>query len=121
PMSQDRDGRDQAGQRQPEGRAAPPGRRRELASEEVDERGDRHCLTLFNVPCTVATAEAPIRKDSSGFSTLMRTGKRAASRIQSRERSTRGRPLTLVPFSGSTAQPSPTTVPWKRFPGCDCK
>ena len=30
--------------------------------------------------------------------------------------STRGTPFTLVPFSGSTAQPSPTTVPRKSSP-----
>src|SRR5215472_4004839 len=59
----------------------------------------------------VAMADAPSRNESSGSSTLMRTGKRAARRIQSSERSTRGKPPTLVPFSGSTAQPSPTTVP----------
>ena len=73
------------------------------------------------LPLTVATAEAPMRKESSGLSTLMRIGKRAASRIQSSERSTRGSPLTLVPFSGNTAQPSPTTVPRKCLLGCDCK
>ena len=28
-------------------------------------------------------------------------------------------PLALVPLSGTTAQPSPTTVPWKRWFGCD--
>src|SRR5439155_885728 len=118
-MGQDRDGRDHAGQRQPERGAATPGRRRQLAAQEVDEAGCRHRLTLRSVPCTVATADAPMRKDSSGSSTLMRTGKRAASRIQSSERSTRGNPFTLVPFSGRTAQPSPTTVPRKCRPGCD--
>src|SRR5262249_51036708 len=98
-MGQDRGGGGHAGPREPEGRASAPGRRGELAAQEADERGRCHWLALLTEPCTVATAEAPIRKDSSGFSTLMRTGKRAARRIQSSERSTRGNPLTLVPFS----------------------
>src|SRR5204863_3013823 len=87
-MSQDRDGRDDARQRQPERRAATSGRRCQLSAQVADE-GDRcHRLAVLSEPCTVATAEAPMRNDSSGSSTLMRTGKRAASRIQSSERST---------------------------------
>src|SRR5262249_58429416 len=101
-VCQDRDRRDHARQRQPEGRAAASGCGRELAAQEVDEFGRRHWLTRVSEPCTVATAEAPMRNESSGSSILIRTGKRAASRIQSSERSTRGSPLTLVPFSGKT-------------------
>src|SRR5262249_7583627 len=118
-VAQDGDGRDDAGQCQSEGRAAPPGGGRDLPTEEADERGGRHRLAGRSDAGTVATAEAPMRKDSSGSSTLIRRGKRAARRIQSSERSTRGSPFTLVPFSGSTAHPSPTTVPRKRRPGCD--
>src|SRR5439155_12492519 len=60
------------------------GRRCQLSAQVADE-GDRcHRLAVLSEPFTVATAEAPMRKDSSGSSTLMRTGKRAASRIQSR-------------------------------------
>src|SRR4029434_3480783 len=113
PVGQNGDGGRQAGQREPERRAASPRGRRQLAAQKIEESRGRHGLPPRAWPCTVATAEAPMRKESSGFSTLIRMGKRAARRIQSRERSTRGSPLTLVPFSGSTVQPSPTTVPQK--------
>src|SRR5215471_16939722 len=103
-------------------RFAGEGRVRALSSRLFSkELGRRHRSTERQVPLTVATAEAPMRKESSGLSTLIRIGKRAASRIQSSERSTRGSPLTLVPFSGSTAQPNPTTVPRKCLLGCDCR
>src|SRR2546425_7750584 len=116
-MRHDRDRGHHARQRQTERRATPPRRRCELTSKEVDERRRPHLLGVLAVPCTVATADAPTRKEASGSSTLMRTGKRAASRIQSRDRSTRGNPFWLVPFSGNTAHPSPTTVPRKCRPG----
>src|SRR5512132_2125098 len=118
-MGQDRNGRGQTSQREPEGFTASSRGRRKLAAEKLEEAGGAHRSAERQVPLTVATAEAPMRKESSGLSTLMRIGKRAASRIQSSERSTRGSPLTLVPFSGRTAQPSPTTVPRKWRPGCD--
>src|SRR5262249_26806854 len=117
PVCQDRDRCGHAGQREAERGAAPPRRRGELTPKEASQGSGTHRA----VARTVATAEAPIRNESSGSSTLIRTGNRAASRIQSRERSTRGRPWTLVPFSGSTAQPRPTTVPWKCRPGWDCR
>src|SRR5262245_66671041 len=121
PVGQNGDGGRQAGQREPERRAAAPRGRRQLAAQKVEKRRGRHGLPPAALTCTVATAEAPMRKESSGFSTLFRTGKRTARRIQSRERSTRGNPLTLVPFSGSTAHPSPTTVPQKCLSSCDCR
>src|SRR5215471_16324852 len=62
-------------------------------------------------PVIVTTADAPTRKLSSGFSTWIRTGKRCASRTQSRLRGTFGSPCVLVPYSGLTAQPGPTTLP----------
>src|SRR5262249_11579418 len=120
-MGQDRDGCGQTGQSEAEGFTASSRGQRQLAVEKIEEAGGGNRSTERRVPPTVATAEAPMRKESSGLSTLMRIGKRAARRIQSSERSTRGRPLTLVPFSGSTAQPSPTTVPRKCLLGCDCR
>src|SRR5262245_59133982 len=119
PVGQNWDSRHPASQSETENRAASPRRRHELAAQKVEEGGGTHRSAPRQVPLTVATAEAPRRKESSGLSTLMRTGKRAARRIQSSERSTRGRPLTLIPFSGNTAQPSPTTVPRKCLSGRD--
>src|SRR5262245_63127683 len=121
PVGQNWDSSRQASQSETESRAASSRRRRELAAQKGEEGGGAHRAAPRQVPPTVATAEAPRRKESSGLSTLMRTGKRAARRIQSSERSTCGRPLTLVPFSGDTAQPSPTTVPRKCLLGCDCR
>src|SRR5262249_52830742 len=112
---------DQAGEGDAQRGRTPPRGVDELAPEEGEELSRAHRLAVRRVPRTVATAEAPSRKESSGSSTSMRTGKRAASRIQSSERSTRGRPPTLVPFSGRTAHPRPTTVPRKCLPGWDCK
>src|SRR5262249_38481516 len=109
------------GQREPEGFTASSRRRCKLAVEKIEQAKGVHRSTERQVPLTVATAEAPMRKESSGLSTLMRIGKRAARRIQSSERSTRGSPPTLVPFSGNTAQPSPTTLPRKCLLGCDCR
>src|SRR5262249_17505810 len=120
-VGQDRDCRGETRQREPEGFTPSSRGRRQLAAQKLKEAGGAHRSTERQVPLTVATAEAPMRKESSGLSTLMRIGKRAARRIQSSERSTRGSPLTLVPFSGSTAQPSPTTVPRKCLLGCDCR
>src|SRR5262249_3194550 len=112
----------EAGEGEAERGARPPGRRGELPPEEGEQLGRAHRLAVRSVvPPMVATAEAPRRNESSGSSTWMRTGKRAWRRIQSIERSTRGRPLTLVPFSGRTAQPRPTTVPWKPLAGSNCR
>src|SRR5262249_35088625 len=72
-------------------------------------------------PVIVTTADAPIRKLSSGLSTWICTGKRWASRTQSRLRGTLGRPAVLVPYSGRTAQPGPTTLPWNLLPPLNCK
>src|SRR5207253_9733683 len=111
----------QTGQSETECSTASTGGWRELAAQKIEEGGSVHQSTERQLTLTVATAEAPIRKELSGSSTLTRIGKRAARRIQSSERSTRGSPLTLVPFSGNTAQPSPTTVPRKCLLGCDCR
>src|SRR5262245_7603651 len=72
-------------------------------------------------PVIVTTADAPIRKLSSGFSTSIRTGKRWASRTQSRLRGTFGRPPVLVPYSGTTAHPGPTTLPRNLLPPLNCR
>src|ERR1700739_1500579 len=58
--------------------------------------GDVHRSASRKVPLTVATAEAPMRKESSGLSTLMRIGKRAAGRIQPSEGGTSGGPFTVA-------------------------
>src|SRR5262249_37739046 len=118
-VCQDRDRCDHAGQGQPEGCAAPSGCGRELAAQEVDEFGRRHWLTRVSEPCTVATAEAPMRNESSGSSILIRTGTGAGSGTRWGERATGGSPLPLFPFSGRTAKPSPTAVPRKGRPEWD--
>ena len=74
-VGQDRDGCGETGQSEAERCTASSRGRRELAAEKVEEAGGAHRSTERQVPLTVATAEAPMRKESSGLSTLMRIGK----------------------------------------------
>src|SRR5262249_44743718 len=103
------DQRRAAGDHDPRGGDSTAGIRRQLAAEP--------CERLAHCPLrTIATAEAPTRKMSagSGWSILIRTGKRCAMCTHWSSRRIRGTPGPIGWSSEFTAQPTPCTTPAKR-------